>query len=438
MDRLIENNLVQWKNSSRRKPLLIRGARQVGKTYTLKKFAEQHFNQLAYVDLEKYRDLHAVFEKDLDARRILRELELFLQIKINVQDTLIFFDEIQTCPRAIMALRYFFEEMPELAVVAAGSLLEFVLNEISFPVGRVQFMNMYPLNFVEFLKATGSQNLAEYIMQDLSKLTDEKISEAVHGKILAEVKKYFFVGGMPEAVLVFVKTNSFQECFSVHADLIQSFRDDFSKYAPRADKTCLDWVLKGVAKNVSQQIKYTKLAEGFSVPTIKKAFDLFCQARLVKKINAASPQGLPLGTCVATKRFKAILLDIGLMHQLCSMSVAEEWSSGLLSIYRGAMAEQFVGQELLSAQDGELFYWSREEKSSSAEVDFLIAKKGVIYPIEVKSGSAGRLKSLHLLIKGNPDISGIVLSEAPVSFIREQKLSFYPFYYAYKIGLRDE
>ncbi len=428
MKRLIENKLLDWKNSQRRKPLIVRGARQVGKTYSVEKFGREAFNNLVTVDLEKNRDLHGIFSGDLDPYRIMSELEIFLNKKIIQGKTLLFFDEIQNCPRAVMALRYFYEDCPELHVIAAGSLLEFAMSEISFPVGRIQYLEMYPLNFAEYLIAVGRDEAADVI---LSK--PQNLSYSIHKLLLDELKKYCFIGGMPESVQAYVDTKSFQESFSVHRELCDSFRNDFSKYAPRADAYCLDTVFTGIARNVGQQIIYTHLAEGYTHPTIKKAFNTLCMARVGKKVLLANPSGLPLGVTASSKRFKALMIDIGLWQHLCGINAEAEYpKTDLLSIYQGAMAEQFVGQEVMITQNSDLYYWARQARGSTAEVDFLAVIEGNIIPIEVKSGAAGRLRSLHLLLKSYPNCPfGLVFSSAPYSELPEQKLKFLPLYYAY-------
>lgn len=435
MKRFIESALIDWKSSPRRKPLILRGARQVGKTYSLKHFGKEYFGEnVVFVDLEKHPEWQALFTKNLDAKRILSELEWVLHHKITPGETLLIFDEIQTCPAALRALRYFYEEIADLHVIAAGSLLEFALSEISFPVGRVQFLEMGPLNFIEFLLAVHKPQLAELVLQGPQ--NGHTLGDVVHQELLAETRKYFFVGGMPEAVAVFSASQSFRDSFAVHAELVAAFRDDFAKYSPRMDSHCLELVFRAVAKNLGQQLKYARLAEGYSQPTLKKAFDLLCQARLLYKVESASPAGIPLGASANPKIFKALLLDIGLVHHLCGLSAETEWlSQDLLAIYEGALAEQFVGQEILSALGRELHYWSRSAKNSSAEVDFLFTKKSEICPVEVKSGPEGRLRSLHLLLKTYPHCqNGTVFSTALPSVIKEKRLVFLPLYYAFSFA----
>lgn len=435
MERFISKKLLDWKTRPNRKPLILRGARQVGKTHTVLDFGRTYFKgNVHLVDLEKHPDWHRIFEKDLVAKRILSELEILVNARITPGTDLLFIDEIQTCPRAIMALRYFYEEIPGLDVIAAGSLLEFAMKDISFPVGRVQLLNMFPMSFPEFLLATGKTMAVEVALSHATKQPD-----AIHNMLLEELRRYFFIGGMPECVNTFVQTGKIRDAFEVQADLVNTLRQDFSKYAPYSDARCLNSVLSAAAKHVGHQIKYSQLAEGFSNPTIKKAFDLLGLAQVIRKVPATSPAGLPLGAAASERKFKALMLDVGLMQHLCGLPVDVEFAkTDLLSIYQGALAEQFVGQELVAAGQSELYYWAREAKSSSAEVDYLIVKDGTIHPIEVKSGASGKLKSLHLLLQSYPNCpAGYVFSTAHYAELPEQKLIFMPLYYAFHQGRLD-
>jgi uncharacterized protein len=426
MKRLIEENLIHWKNSSRRKPLVLRGARQVGKTWLVEQVLAKDFESCVKIDLEKRRDLHSVFEENLDPKRILNVLELATQ-KITPGKTLLFLDEIQACPRAIMALRYFYEEMPELHVVVAGSLLEFAFGEISVPVGRLHYLYMYPMTFYEYLIAMGKEPMAEEIRKAPS-----SISQAAHEQILVELKNYFFVGGMPECVKTWRDTSSLRTVAEVQSEILDAYRDDFSKYTPQTDPRCLDAVLLSVAKSVGEQLKYTRLDEAHTGPTNRKAFDLLTQARIVHKISACNTLGLPLGASANPQKFKAAFLDIGLMQRLCQLPAETEiQQKDLLAIYRGKLAEQFVAQELLATGSDPLYYWSRENRGSNAEVDYLVVRDGKIFPVEVKAGSAGTLRSLHLLLQTCQEVSaGFVLSSRLYARLSEQKLFFLPLYTA--------
>ncbi|HID30842.1 MAG TPA: DUF4143 domain-containing protein [Desulfobacterales bacterium] len=432
MERLITKELLAWKNQNHRKPLMLRGARQVGKTWSVIDFGKRYFEGTVHiVDLEQRPDWHQVFEGNLIAARILSELEILLNARIAPGRDLLFLDEIQSCPRAIMALRYLYEESPELHVIAAGSLLEFATKDISFPVGRVQFLNMFPMSFVEFLWATGKTMAADIVLSP-----PEKQPDSVHTMLLDELRRYLFIGGMPECVQAYVRTGRIRDAFEVQAELAHAFRQDFSKYAPYSDKRCLNAVFSSTAKSVGRQIKYARLAEGYTNPTIKKVFDLLCLAQVIRKVPSTTPAGLPLGASASERKFKALMVDIGLMQHLCGLPVEVEYAkTDLLAIYQGAMAEQFVGQELLTAGQHALYYWARNAKSSNAEVDFLIVVDGHIHPVEIKSGASGRLRSLHLLLATYPNCrSGYVFSCAPYSELPEQKLVFLPLYYAYSVS----
>ena len=427
MRRLIDDQLLRWKTSNRRKPLIIRGGRQTGKTWSVDRFGENHFGSVVKIDLEKRRDLHDIFAGDLGSRTILSHLALAAEQRIIPGETLLFLDEIQACPRALMALRYLYEEASGLHVVAAGSLMEFALSEVSFPVGRVQFLNMYPMTFAEFLAAGGQEQLAEILQKPPAHL-----GEVAHQLLLARLREYFFVGGMPEAVRAYHEATSVLDAFEVQSEILDSYRQDFAKYAPRADKTCLDRVLAGCAAKVGEQVRYSRLAEGFSNPTIHKAFDLLCMARVINRIPAVKTVGVPLGAGVNDKKFKASLIDIGLMQRLNRLPVETEIRQrDLLNIYRGKLAEQFVAQELLAAQNGELYYWARESRGSAAEVDYLVNTDRGISAVEVKSGKGGSLRSLHLLLDSHPECSeGLVLYSGAWAERPGQKLRFIPLYYA--------
>jgi hypothetical protein len=428
MRRFIDEELKLWKDGTRRKPLILRGARQVGKTWSLKEFGGNHFESIALVDLERNPSLRKLFDGELDAARICSDLEVLLRQKITPGKTLLFFDEIQACPRAITALRYFYEEMPELHVVAAGSLLEFALKDASFPVGRIQFLNLYPLCFAEYLEAIGNAPAAAAVLANPA-----GISRAVHELLRDELKRYFFIGGMPAAVKAFIESGSLRDAFEVQGEIAESYRMDFAKYNPRVDRYCLDAVFTRLAQCVGQQIKYARLGEGYGNQTLKKAFDALCLAQVARRIPSVSPPSLPLGASASAKVFKALMLDLGLMRYLSGMPDDVEYARGdLLAIYRGAMAEQFVGQEMLISQNGSLYYWDRQAKSSSAEVDYLAVIDGGIHPVEVKSGAAGSLRSLHLFLNSYPECAGaLVFSDRPYADLPEQRITFLPIYSAF-------
>jgi predicted AAA+ superfamily ATPase len=430
MKRWIEKQVLSWKNSSRRKPLIIRGARQVGKTWLVENVLAGQFEIFIKIDLEKRRDLHVHFAGSLEPKTILSYLELAVG-RIIPGKTLLFFDEIQACPRAIMALRYFYEQMPELHVVAAGSMLEFAFDKISIPVGRVQYLHMHPMTFYEYLLAMDKEPMAQYVL-----ISPAGVDKTVQQMILKELRTYFFVGGMPECIKTYQATGSMVETFQVQSEILDSYQDDFLKYMPRIDPIILDAVFLNVAKSIGEQLKYTRLNEGHSGQTNRKAFDLLARAKVIHKISACNPSGLPLGATANHKKFKASFLDIGLLQRLCQVPVELELQQeNLLAIYSGKLAEQFIAQELIAWHDSNLFYWSRDARGSNAEVDYLIVCKGKIYPIEVKSGAGGSLKSLHLMLENYSNCpEGFVFYHGMYQNLSDQKLVFFPLYAIAGIG----
>jgi len=434
MERLIETRLIEWKDAGRRKPLIVRGGRQTGKTWSVEAFGQKFFKNMLKIDLEKRNDLHTIFQDNLSSNTILPRLEIASRQKIKPGETLLFLDEIQACPRALMALRYLYEEKPGLHVIAAGSLLDFALGEIPFPVGRIQFVNMYPMTFAEFLLAGGHEKLYR-ILQEPPAVLDEFI----HKFMITQLKNYFFTGGMPEAVQTYLDTGSMLEAFDVQSEILVSYRQDFAKYALRADKLCLDQVLSSCATKVGEQIMYSQLTGSYSNPTIRKAFELLCMANVLNKIPSVKQPAIPLGSIANNRKFKASLIDIGLMQRLNLPVDVEIKQEDLLAIYRGKLAEQFVAQELITAQDGELYYWARNAPGSTAEVDYLFEYQGQIYPIEVKSGSGGTLRSMHAILQRYPECpEGLVLYSGPYAKRLEQKLHFIPIYYAGSLaGIKD-
>ncbi|OFX59710.1 MAG: nuclease [Bacteroidetes bacterium GWA2_30_7] len=430
MYRLIDDFLIKWKSEKRLKPLVVRGARQVGKTFSITNFAKNNFTNYIKIDFEREPSLKNIFEADLIPQRICNEIELIKNVKIIKGETLIFFDEIQECSKALMSLRYFYEEMPDLHIIATGSLFEFALSEISFPVGRVQFYEMQPLCFPEYLLAIGKQQLYNQILNE-----PHKLSDTVHNKLLNELKYYFFIGGMPESVKTYTETSSIKNCSEVQSEIINSLRLDFAKYSPHVDKNCLNSALTNIARNVGRQTKYSSLADGYSNPTLKKAYITLQMAKLIHQISAINPIGFPV-QIVSSKIFKTSLLDIGLMNYLFGIKANEEFlKTDLLAIYNGALAEQYVAQEFAVTQNNNIYYWDRQAKSSTAEVDYVIQKNQKWFPVEVKSGSSGSLRSLHLYLKEYPKTTeGIVLSSQSFSELNEQKLKFIPLYFAHSVS----
>jgi len=428
MRRLITDALVAWKDARDRKPLLLRGARQVGKTWSVRDLGERHFGGRIHVlDFEREPGLCGLFSRELAPAQILDALRVRRDISIEPGRDLVFFDEIQACPKAIVSLRYFYEEIPRLHVIAAGSLLEFALNGPSFPVGRIHPVSMYPMTLLEFLWAVGAERAAEIVIAGPA-----PESVVIHAELLEKVRQHLIVGGMPAAVKAHADTRSFAEALSVQDDLVQTYRDDFGKYASRVDRACLDAVLAGAARSVGQVTKYRSLAPEYGDHPLRDAYDLLAMARVLRRVRAASPAGLPMAASASPRRFKTLMLDVGLLQRLSGVSLGTALArADLLAVYVGGLAEQFVGQELAATLGDEVYCWLRPAKSSTAEVDYLIAPGGRIVPVEVKGGPAGRLRSMHQLLKEYPRCApGVVLSTAPYAELPEQGLVFVPLYYA--------
>jgi predicted AAA+ superfamily ATPase len=426
MERFIFKDLRDWVNKPRRKPLLLRGARQVGKTWLVDELGKQEFDNYIKIDFEESPGYRSIFDGDLDPQHICAELEIRTGIDIAVSNTLLFFDEVQACPRAIMALRYFYEKLPDLHVLAAGSLLEFAFSEISFPVGRIQTMEIQPFNFSEFLLAAGYAKAAKICCSPI-----EEVSDATHEFLIEQLRIYWLVGGMPECVDVYISTNSIKSATEVQDEIIETYQLDFNKYRPKTDINCLKTVFSSLAAQVGLQIKYTGLASDFTIPTIKKAFESIQMARIAAKIKAVSSPGIPLEVRASEKKFKSIFLDIGLMNRTIGLEYNEAFMhKNLLAIYKGQLAEQFVGQEFEALDRRQLYYWARDAKNSNAEIDFLEVRDGRLIPVEVKDGPSGRLRSLHLFRDQFHPSYSLVFHSGPPGILKDEMIVFLPLYFA--------
>jgi uncharacterized protein len=430
MKRVIDSKLTDWKIQTFRKPLIIRGARQVGKTFSISQFGETCFDSFIKLDFERDRSIHKIFDQDLLVQKIIQNLEILSEIKIIPGKTLLFFDEIQECERALLSLRYFYEEMPDLHVVAAGSMLEFALGKISFPVGRVSFEWMQPMTFFEFLNASGKNILAEQL-PCISKF--KPVNEFVHQKILGQLKIYFLTGGMPEAVKRYCHAGSVSDSFAVQEEIFQAYLQSLIKYNRRVDIDSLDHIIRTTPSFVGSQIKYTRLDPDRRIEKTKTSLQILEKALILQIIRSSNANCLPLSTGVSAKKFKPLFLDIGLMQYNSGVTAIEVIEAKDLShLYQGALSEQFVGQEIYAAGGSEnrkMYYWARDKKSSSAEIDYLYIYDGNVFPIEVKSGPKGKLKSLHLFLEEHSKIkTGYVMSPMVFEKQRIDNIVFIPMY----------
>ena len=410
MNRDIIQLFIEWKNRKNRKPLIVRGARQVGKTYAVTEFANKNFTNSVTINLEESPELKSIFKTN-NPVNIIQELSILKKTDITQGQTLLFIDEIQSCPEAIVSLRYFYEQMPQLHVIAAGSLLDHTLSEIqrSMPVGRVEFCYMHPMSFIEFLRALSENKLADYIG---SFEFEEPFSEAIHKKLLDIMRYYIFIGGMPEAVRVFIENQKLIDIERVQSSILTSLQYDFAKYGTKSQQRHLSSVLNYVARNTGKKIKYVNIDNETRSFNLKEAFYKLEMSRVVNIVKHTSSSGVPLTTHLNPDIFKAFFLDIGLANHLCKIQLTDPLK--ILTINEGALAEQFVCQELLtlttSFDEPQLYYWVREERNANAEIDFIFQHDNLIFPIEVKAGKTGALKSMHVYLLEKKINSGIRLN----------------------------
>lgn len=381
--------------------MILRGARQVGKTTLVRLFAEQQKRPLVEVNLERYPELASAF-KQKDPVSLVNLLEALPNINEISSDALLLLDEIQAVPEAIPALRYFYEDMGQLPVLAAGSLLEFAFSDhqFSMPVGRIEYLHMGPMTFTEFLDALNETKLASIIRA--FELGDD-IDPFIHKRLLDLLRTYFFVGGMPEAVKIYAETRRLKDVSRVHNSIIETYRDDFPKYIGSRNLARIQNVFNFAARNVGRKVKYSQFSSQDKSATIKTDIELLCMARVLSKVVHSHCSGIPLQADIEDKIYKLIFLDVGLMNTIAGVG----WStiseiSDMKLINEGAIAEQFIGQHLQDALSGspnrELTYWLREGRSTNAEVDYVLALDGQIVPVEVKAGASGSLKSLHQFV----------------------------------------
>jgi uncharacterized protein len=434
MNRYIIRNLNDWKNSTRKKPLLIRGARQVGKSYIIEEFIKTRFHSSLTINLEQKSELAPIFNS-LDPKQIINQLRLITGTTLEPDQSILFIDEIQKSPKAIMALRYFHEQMPELHVIAAGSLLEFALESenFSFPVGRVESLFLHPMSFLEFLQALGKNSLVELIETSAYRTTPL----AVHDELNRLVRQYFVVGGMPEAVRVFAETDDLSRVARVHESILQSFRDDFGKYARMVRHPELEMVFNAAPRLAGGKFQYKRVNAESHARELKQALHLLAKAGVLKQVFRTSAGMPPLASGIRENHFKVLPLDVGLMTTQIGLGGEILGSRDLLSTWNGAVAEQFVGQELTAYatpfRQSELFYWGRDEVNSNAEIDYLIQKDGKTVPVEIKSASPGRMKSMHMFINKYPG-AGRAIRFCAAPYKNEDQFSSLPLYAVSALG----
>ena len=398
--RNINKLLTEWKSRKNRKPLIIRGARQVGKTSAVNLFAKDSFKTYIYINLELADNL-ALFSRMNPVREVIQGIQLKFNKKIIPRSTLIFFDEVQNSSVAMNQLRYFYEEMPDLHIVAAGSLLEVKMKSegFSFPVGRVEYCYMFPVTFEEFLSALEETETLHYIN---SIKPGKKIPTEIHNTLMKQYHEYLLVGGMPEAVARYAETKSLIDVDPVYESILTGFKDDVLKYASIAKTKYIQYLIEHASKYIGLSIKYENFGgSGFRSREMSEAFDVLEKAMVISRVYASASRQLPLINNLK-KSPKLLYLDTGLVSYQVGLRTKIMNIQDINAVYHGQLSEQIVGQALLSLATRKsinLSYWYREQKGSISEIDYLISSNNKLIPIEVKSGKSGTLKSLHNFIE---------------------------------------
>jgi uncharacterized protein len=413
MRREILYTLTDWKAAKNRKVLLLRGARQVGKTYIVRELAKD-FAHFLEVNFEKNPDVKHFFDQNLDPVRICTNLSAYYGIPVVDGKTLLFFDEIQSCPKAIQSLRFFYESKPGLHVITAGSLLEFALEDLtSWGVGRIRSVYMYPMSFDEFLMANNEDALIE-IKKNATNV--HPVNMAFHEKLKDYLKKFLMIGGMPEAVKTYViNSTDINSVQNVLSDITISYNDDFVKYKSRIPVLRLRGVMESVIKQLGGKFIYSEAGPLSNPAQAKEAVDLLEMAGLVYKVYHTSGEGVPLGGAVNYKKFKALLHDTGIFQQLSGLRLSQLLiASNIDMLNKGNIAEAFAGLEMIKYADvyekKQLYYWHREKRGSTTEVDYLIEQQGRVVPVEIKSGSTGKMQSMYRFLEEKKAPWGIRLS----------------------------
>ncbi|MFN6092378.1 MAG: ATP-binding protein [Bacteroidota bacterium] len=410
--RNIDNQLIKWKTEAYRKPLLLRGARQVGKTSAVKRLGEQ-FKHFVYINFDENTAYHQLFNQDYSIEEICQQLELLTNTPIHAGETLLFLDEIQSCLPALKSLRYFYEKLPALHVIAAGSLLEFALAELpSFGVGRIRSLFMYPMCFSEFLNAMGENNLCNHLLEHDIKTS---LPDSIHDKLIALYKVFLLIGGMPEVVRTYVQNKSLLEVQTILNDLQLSIQDDFAKYKKKVPSSRLIEVFNSVVYQTGNKFSYTYPNATLYARQIKEALQLLEMAGLIYPVTHTSANGVPLGAEINPKKVKYLIYDTGVYQRLLGLDLSSLMLADNIDVInKGNIAELYVGLELIKTADPyvplSLYYWQRDSRNSQAEVDYVISKENNIYPLEVKSGTKGSMQSMYLFLEEKKRSLGYRLS----------------------------
>lgn len=415
--------LYDWKEKTTRKPLIVRGARQVGKTWLMKEFASSAYRQFAYINFEDNEVMKDVFQKDFDVERILMAIQLVTGIVVDTE-TLIIFDEIQEAPRGLTALKYFQEKAPQYHVVAAGSLLGIAMHSNdSFPVGKVDFMDLYPLSFSEFLEAVGQEAFARLLAKK-----DWGLIAAFRSKLIDLLKQYYYIGGMPEVVNAFINHKDYAEVRQLQQTILDSYDRDFSKHAPIAEVPRIRMIWRSVPAQLAKENKkfiYGVVKEGARAKDFELAIEWLIDAGLIYKVSRVKKAGIPLSAYEDFSAFKLFLLDTGLMGAMSGLPPQALLEGNVLfSDYKGAITEQYVLQQLKSVKGLSIYYWSSD--TSRGELDFLLQKDVSVIPVEVKAEENLQSKSLRFFVEKNAGLHGVRFSMS--DYRKQEWMINYPLY----------
>lgn len=401
MERSCMTNLVKWKTKRNRKPLILRGARQVGKTWLMREFGSKYFKNTAYINFDSDERLKHIFDDDFDVERILRMINIQTGVKIVPEDTLIIFDEVQEAPRAISSLKYFCENAPEYPVIAAGSLLGVAIHAgVSFPVGKVDLLKIYPLSFFEFMKAVGEESLADLIAS-----RDYDAIKIFSDRYIHWLKLYYFIGGMPEAVSDYVENGDIYEVRSIQEQILELYENDFSKHISDQELARLRMVWNSIPGQLAKENKkffFGNIRQGARAKDFELAIEWLLDCGLISKVYRVQKPAVPLKSYTDFSTFKIFLLDIGLLGALSELDAHSILDGNhLFTEFKGALTEQYVLQQIISETDYTPYYYS---SSSHTEIDFMIQKEGSVVPVEVKAAENLKSKSLKAYYdKYHPD-----------------------------------
>lgn len=426
--RNIDDYLDKWAVSSERKPLLLRGARQVGKSSAVKNLSTK-FKYFVDLNFESDKEVHVFFEGNLNPLEICEKLSIYYGIPIKPNETLLFFDEIQACLPAISSLRFFYEKYPKIHLIAAGSLLEFALQELpSFAVGRVRSMFMYPFSFNEFLQALGLENL---IKAKKGAGYNMALPEPIHKKLNEYLTRFLILGGMPEVIAKYSRGEDMLECLQTIDDVVISYRSDFLKYKKRVNPLRMQNVLLSAAEQAGGKFVYSRAEKESSYRQIKEALDLLIMAGLLIPVYRTSGNGIPLGAESDLSQFKLLIIDTGLFQHIVNLDISGLFTSNDWKIInKGAIAEQYAGLELIKSASPyvqpALYYWARQARNSNAELDYLLQKGNSVVPLEIKSGSKGSMRSLQMFLQEKQVEFGIRSSME--NFAEYENIKVHPLY----------